>query len=120
MYDEKLAARVRKVLGPRDDVTERKMFGGLCFMVNGAMCCGVLGKDLIVRVGPERNADALAQPNARPFDFTGRPSKGIVYVSPRGVGDDAALEAWLRRGLSFLEGSAPPGTRTRKSRARSR
>jgi TfoX/Sxy family transcriptional regulator of competence genes len=101
-YDEKLAGRVRRLLSERGgDVSERKMFGGLCFMVNGAMCCGVLKHDLIVRVGPERHAEALASPNARPFDFTGRPSKGIVYVEPAGVQTAAQLRKWLDAALVF-------------------
>ncbi len=97
-YDERLASRVRKQLGGAPgEVTERKMFGGVCFLVDGAMCCGVLGPDLIVRVGPARHADALAAPHARAFDFTGRPSKGMVYVAPAGVRTASQLRAWLAR-----------------------
>jgi len=81
-YDEKLAARVRKVLAGRTDVVEKKMFGGLCFMVNGAMCCGLTKTDLMVRFGPVQYDDALAEPHARPMDFTGRPLAGMVYVAP--------------------------------------
>ena len=101
-YDEKLAMRVRRVLADRDDVVEKKMFGGLCFMVNGAMCCGLTKSDFMVRVGPEKFDDALAQPHARPMDFTGRPSKGTVYVAPEGLRTDAALARWVRRGLAFV------------------
>jgi TfoX/Sxy family transcriptional regulator of competence genes len=101
-YDERLAARIRKALNERDDVTEKKMFGGLCFMVGGAMCCGILKNDLIVRVGAGQFADAVAQPHARPFDFTGRPSTRMVYVAPEGVRTDAALARWISRGLAFL------------------
>lgn len=97
-YDEALAGRVRKELeGAPGTLGERKMFGGICFLVDGAMCCGVLGPDLIVRVGPARHAEALASPHARPFDFTGRPSKGMVYVAPAGVKTAARLRAWLAR-----------------------
>ena len=70
-YDERLASRLRALLSKRRDVVEKKMFGGLCFMVNGKMCCGVVKDDLVVRVGPERHARALAAPHARPMDFTG-------------------------------------------------
>lgn len=95
-YDEALAARVRRLLAPHG-VTERKMFGGICFLVGGAMCCGVLGDELIVRVGAEGHAAALGSPHARPFDFTGRPSKGMVYVAPAGVRTVAQLRRWLGR-----------------------
>jgi TfoX/Sxy family transcriptional regulator of competence genes len=110
-YDENLAGRVRALLLARTGVVEKKMFGGLCFMVEGAMCCGVLGSDLIVRVGPERYEEALAQPGARPFDFTGRPSKGTVFVAPQGTGDRAVLARWLRRSLDYVESSASNGKR---------
>ena len=98
-FDDVLADRVRTILAKRGDVNERRMFGGLAFMVRDHMACGVLGRDLIVRVGPEGADEALAQPHARPFDFTGRPSRGIVYVAPEGVANDAQLESWVKRGL---------------------
>src|SRR5258706_16395340 len=101
-YDEKLAARVRKLLADRDDVVEKKMFGGLCFMVNGAMCCGLTASDFMVRVGVAQFDHALAQPYARPMDFTGRPSRGMVYVGAKGLRTDAALAAWVQRGLTFV------------------
>jgi TfoX/Sxy family transcriptional regulator of competence genes len=103
-YDEALADRVRKLLAGRNDVSERRMFGGLAFMVSDHMACGVLGPDLIVRVGPDGADEALAQPHARPFDFTGRPSRGIVYVGPGGCATDEDLTAWLDRGLTFVSG----------------
>jgi hypothetical protein len=114
-YDEQLAGRVRRCLAGRSDVVEKKMFGGLCFMVGGAMCCGLTKTDFVVRVGAEAYDDALAQPHARPMDFTGRPLKGMVYVGPEGIRTDAALARWVRRGLAFLSASAPAG-RPRKRR----
>lgn len=84
-YDEKLAERVRKVLATREGVAEKKMLGGLAFLLGGRMCCGVLNDDLVVRVGPKRHAAALDRPHARSTDFTGRPLTGFVYVGPRGV-----------------------------------
>jgi TfoX/Sxy family transcriptional regulator of competence genes len=104
-YDEKLAARVRALLSTRDDVIEKKMFGGLSFMVGGAMCCGLTKTDFVVRVGAAHYDDALAQPHARPMDFTGRPLKGMVYVAPEGLRTDAALARWIRRGLDFVSAS---------------
>jgi TfoX/Sxy family transcriptional regulator of competence genes len=103
-YDEDLAIRIRKCLADRTDVVEKKMFGGLCFMVGGAMCCGLTKTDFMVRVGPDRYDEALAQPHARPMDFTGRPLKGMVYVAPEGLRTHAALAKWVRRGLEFVSG----------------
>ena len=97
-YDEDLAARVRKQLAGRDDISERKMFGGLAFMVGDHMACGVLKDELIVRVDPDSNAASM--PSARPFDFTGRPTRGMVYVAPAGLATEDALRAWVDRGLA--------------------
>ncbi len=113
-FDEKLATRVRMALAGRDDVVEKKMFGGLCFMVNGAMCCGLTRSDFMVRVGPAQYDDALAEPHARPMDFTGRPLKGMVYVAPAGLRTEAALAGWVRRGLAFV--STLPAKKSPSSR----
>jgi len=88
-------------------VVEKKMFGGLCFMVRGHMACGIVRDEIMVRVGKERYEDALAQPYAREMDFTGRALKGMVYVSPKGVESDADLAAWVGRGTANAE-SLPP------------
>lgn len=101
-HDENLARRIRALLSDRDDVAEKKMFGGLCFMVAGAMCCGLTKSDFMVRVGPDQYDDALTQPHARPMDFTGRPLKGMVYVAPEGLRRDAALAKWVQRGVRFV------------------
>ena len=92
-YDEELAERIRAALADRTDVIERKMFGGLTFMLRGNMCCGVEKTNLMVRVGPERYDEALAQPHARLMDFTGRPMKGMVFVGRRGTRATAACGA---------------------------
>jgi TfoX/Sxy family transcriptional regulator of competence genes len=105
-YDETLAARVRTLLAGRSDVSERKMFGGLTFMVAGNMCCGVLGDELIVRLDPEREDEALARPHARPMDFTGRPMRGFVTVHPEGLEGDR-LERWVQDAVARAE-SLPP------------
>ena len=115
-YDEKLAGRVRKALTDRNDVVEKKLFGGLCFMVSGAMCCGLTGTSFMVRVGSEAYADALAQPHARPMDFTGRPLSGMVYVAPEGLRTEAALARWVHRGLTFVAGAPKAKSRKRTSR----
>jgi TfoX/Sxy family transcriptional regulator of competence genes len=107
VYNEQLAERIGTILEGRPEVSERKMFGGLAFMVNGNMCCGIVRDELMVRVGPDGHDEALAQPHAKPMDFTGRPMKGMVYVEPDGVRGDADLKAWVERGYAFA-GSLPP------------
>lgn len=106
-YEEAVAGRIRKLLAKQKSLGERKMFGGLAFMVNGHMAVGVNKDNLMVRVGSDAHADALAQPHARPMDFTGRPMKGFVFVDPPGYADDASLAAWVGRGVSFVT-SLPP------------
>jgi TfoX/Sxy family transcriptional regulator of competence genes len=106
-YDESDAYRVRAALAQHEGVTERKMFGGLAFMVGGHMCCGVMNKHLMVRVGPQQYDAALAQPHAREMDFTGRPMKGMVWVDPPGYATDEDLQAWVEQGLAFVTGLPP-------------
>src|SRR5258708_18739803 len=110
--------RVRKALAVREDVVEKKMFGGLCFMVNGAMCCGLTKSDFMVRVGPTQYDAALAEPHARPMDFTGRPLKGMVYVAPAGLRSAAALAKWVSRGVSFVSSSPAPRARSANAETR--
>jgi TfoX/Sxy family transcriptional regulator of competence genes len=111
-YDETAANRVRQALGKRGDFDEKRMFGGLAFMVRGHMCCGLVGDDLMVRVGPQGYPKALAAPHARPMDFTGRPSRNMVYVAPAGFKTAKALDAWVGRALSFVVSlpAREPGT----------
>jgi hypothetical protein len=104
-YDEKTAVRIREVLADRTDVDEKRMFGGLCFMVGGQMCCGLTKTDFMVRVGKNAYEDALAQPHARPMDFTGRPLAGMVYVDAAGYSTSAALARWVGRGVAFVTAS---------------
>jgi TfoX/Sxy family transcriptional regulator of competence genes len=100
-YDEDLAQRVRDALAEQDTVTEKKMFGGLSFLVNGNMCCGVAGEDLMLRVGAERYDEALSRPHARPMDFTGKPLTGFVFVAPKGVTSDKGLNDWVGLAVAF-------------------
>lgn len=110
-YDEQLADRVRRVLAGRPDVTERAMFGGLCFMTRGRMCCGLVGDELMVRVGAEAHAAALSERHVRPMDFTGRPMVGMVFVEPEGLLTPRMLAGWVERGLAFAA-TMPPKPRT--------
>jgi TfoX/Sxy family transcriptional regulator of competence genes len=100
-HDELLAIRIKAALGPRAGLEEKKMFGGVCFMVYGNMACGVHKNNLIVRVGPEKHAWALAQPHTRPFDMTGRPMSNWVEVEPPGCATESALKSWVDLGLAF-------------------
>lgn len=106
-FDEALADRIREVLAPRSEVSERKMFGGIAFMVAGNMCCGVIGEDLMVRLGTEDAERALGEPHVRPMDFTGKPTKTAIYVDPEGTADDESLAAWVEAGAD-LASSLPP------------
>ena len=99
-YDEGLADRIRMALRGRDDVVEKKMFGGLTFMVAGRMACGVVKDELMVRVGPDGHGSALAEPHTRPMDFTGRPMRGMVYVDAAGIASDADLAHWVQRAVT--------------------
>ena len=101
-FNAEIADRVLKVLEGREGLTERKMFGGIAFMLNGNMCCGVTNDDFMVRVGADGLEDALDQPHARPMDFTGRPMKGFVFVDAGAVGD-RVLRQWVQRGVTFAE-----------------
>jgi TfoX/Sxy family transcriptional regulator of competence genes len=102
-YDEGLAERIRDLLEGRRDVTEKAMFGGLAFLVPKGMFVGITGHDLMARVGPEAHAECLRLPHVRPMDFTGRPIKSYVFVSPEGTSRDADLAAFVTRSLTFVD-----------------
>jgi len=101
VYDEGLVQRVREAMSELPGYVEKKMFGGVGFMLHGNMACGVNGADLIVRVGPERYESALAEPNTKPFDMTGRPMKGWVVVNAEGYEADADLKEWVQHGVTY-------------------
>ena len=111
-YDEELAERIRGVLRGRAGVEERKMFGGLAFLLGGRMFCGIVKSDLMVRVGPERHEEALKLPHVRPMDFTGRPSRGMVFVAPAALRSEA-LRRWVERGVEGLREPRAPRTKAR-------
>lgn len=106
-YDEELADRVCDVLAARPELTERKMFGGVAFMIGGNMAIGVIDDDLMVRLGPADTERALGEPHTRPMDFTGRPMKGMVFVDSAGTERDEDLAGWVDAGADFAA-SLPP------------
>jgi len=100
-YDQGLAQRVRELLEELPGYQEKKMFGGICFLIYGNMACGIIKDDLIVRVGPTAYTEALRQPEAHPFDLTGRPMSGWVMVTPEGCESDDELGDWVEKGTRF-------------------
>ena len=106
-YDEGLAERVRQQLQNHADVVEKKMFGGLCFMVSNHMCCGIVKETLMARVGPDNYEKCLAKKYASEMDFTGKAMKGMVYVSPEGLESDKNLATWVSICSDFVESLAP-------------
>ena len=100
-YDEQLAERIRAKLKSARGLTEKKMFGGVGFMVNGNMACGVHKQDLIVRLSDAEFERALKDEHVRVFDMTGRPMKGWLLISPPAITTDKALRAWIEKGIQF-------------------
>jgi TfoX/Sxy family transcriptional regulator of competence genes len=100
-YDEGLAQRVRELIEVYPMVDEKKMFGGVGFMIEGNIACGVLKDELIVRVGPSYYQEALRQMYSREFDITGRPMQGWIMVQAEGYESDQALKEWVEMGIEF-------------------
>lgn len=102
-YDEPLAERIQALIGKRRGVSEKRMFGGLAFMLNGNMCCGVVNDRVMLRLGPEGADEALKAPHTEPMDFTGKPMKSMVYLRPEGYEADADLERWVETAMRFAK-----------------
>jgi TfoX/Sxy family transcriptional regulator of competence genes len=117
-YDVGLADRIRVVLGQMGDFSERKMFGGLCFLVSQRMCCGIVKNDLMLRLTPEIAAAALREPHTRPMDFTGKPMKSMIYVEPAGIDSDSSLERWVRSAQQVAR--TQPGKKSKVTRISSK
>lgn len=101
-YSESLASRIRDVFAGRHGVTEKKMFGGIAFLLHGNMCVGVWQTSMIARLGPERATAALEEPNVDEFDVTGRPMKGWVVIEAEGIDADKQLRRWIERAVEFV------------------
>jgi TfoX/Sxy family transcriptional regulator of competence genes len=101
-FDEQLGSRLRVVLADVPNVSERRMFGGLAFLADGHMACGIVGNDLMLRLGEDGADKALELPHVRPMDFTGRPMRAMVYVAPGGFESDDELRGWVRQALEFV------------------
>ncbi len=102
-YDESLAQRIRDALVRAKNVEEKKMFGGVGFLLNGNMVVGVWKDSLIVRVGADSYEDALLESHVEQFDITGKPMKGWIMVQPEGIEEDEQLNEWIQRALEFVE-----------------
>lgn len=102
-YDVVLAERIARLLDGQSHATQKQMFGGVCFLVHGNMCCGVTGNKLMVRVGPEQYEFALRKPHAAPMDFTGRPMRGFIFVRPQGLQNRQALKVWVDLGVRYAK-----------------
>ena len=99
--DEGLAQRIRDQIGDKDGFEEKRMFGGIGFLLRGNMACGVNKEDLIIRVGPDYYQEALSKPNVKVFDMTGKAMTGWIVVTEAGYHKDAGLEEWVNRGVAF-------------------
>ncbi len=102
-YNEDVAARLRKTLARRKGITERKMFGGLAFLMNGNMCCGVIDENVVLRLGKEGAGKALEERHTREMDFTGTPLASMVYLWPAGYKTDEDLRGWVKRAVAFTK-----------------
>lgn len=106
-YSESLAQRIRQAFAGRRGMTEKKMFGGVGFLLHGNLCVGIWHSSLIVRLGPEEGAAALQEPHVAEFDITGRPMNGWIMVEPDGIETDDQLAGWIRRSIEFVSTLAP-------------
>jgi hypothetical protein len=102
-FSEELAGRIRQGLARRKGIEEKKMFGGIGFLLNGNMLVGVWKESLIVRLGPEEGEEALKEPHVSEFDITGRAMRGWVLVAPEGVEADDELSGWVQRAVKFVK-----------------
>lgn len=112
-YDERLAQRIREIVYVEKDASERKMFGGVAFMVGGHMIAGLIGDRLMARIPPAMHEEALARPHVSVMDFTGRPMRGYIYVEADGIKTRRRLAYWLNLGIGHVRTLPPKGAKTR-------
>jgi TfoX/Sxy family transcriptional regulator of competence genes len=110
-YDQRTVERIREIFRGHDNVVEKRMVGGLSFIVNGSMCCGVTRNDLMIRVGPENRERVLARPHVRPMKIGGKTLAGFILVEPDGYRTAAALRSWVERGIKYIARSEQPGVK---------
>ncbi len=110
-YDLELAGRIRRLLGSDPRITERHMFGGLCWLDCGHLLCGIVDQSLLLRIGELASSSALTMPHVRPMDFTGRTLRGYVYVEAPALGDDTDLVLWIAAARDFVSGLPPKPVR---------
>ena len=106
-FNELTASQIRSAIQVTPGISEQHMFGGVSFMLDGNMCCGVIDDNLVMRVGPDAYEGALSEPHTRPMDFTGRPLRGFIYVDREGFASEALLRQWIDRGMSYVR-TLPP------------
>jgi TfoX/Sxy family transcriptional regulator of competence genes len=116
--NEELLSLVRRTIGPREDILEKRMFGGVAFLLDGKMTCGVSGNDLMIRVAPEDFEAGLAAPHTRPMDFTGRPLRGFLYLARSGWENAKIRKKWVLGSIEFA--ASLPAKKPRKPRPRVR
>lgn len=117
-YNERLAERVRGYFTRRKGVEEKRMFGGLCFMLNGHMCCGIEKDRLMIRVLPDRYEALLKKPHAREMDFTGKPLKGFLFISEAGYRTASGLASWLDEAVECARAKPPKKRKPKLPRKR--
>lgn len=117
-FDDTLARRVRKALDSRPDLIEKHMFGGVCFMIRGRMCCGIIDSSLMVRLDPDEADRVADQPHVRPMDFTGKPMRGYLFVDTEGIDSPKALKSWVDRCVAYIETMPTKKAKSKKTRRR--
>lgn len=114
-YNLTLAQRIREMVYGQKDASERKMFGGICFMIGGNMVCGVVGDELMSRINPESHAAALEKPHVKPMEFTGRSMKGYLFIEPEGIRTKKELAYWVNQGIRIAQSIPPKGSKAKKA-----
>jgi TfoX/Sxy family transcriptional regulator of competence genes len=100
-FDDILANRIQRILERVEGLSEKKMFGGICFLINGHMALGLVNEDLMIRVERDSHEKLLSQPHVRKMNFTGKPLKGLLYIGAKGTASDKDLKKWISKGVEF-------------------